>query len=206
MEDNLFLVLGLTGSIGSGKTVVAKIFEQLGAKVLYADAIAKELMVTDAEVREEITNAFGTESYFSDRSLNKKYLADQIFSDSKKREQLNAIVHPATIEYIENAIQSEEESPTCKLFIVESALIFEAGIPEMFSYIIVVVSDESLCIERIHQRDGLPEEEIRKRFRSQLDPKKKVAQADFVVRNNGSLEEVQQKVTFLYQLLSKLEE
>lgn len=200
-KDNLILTIALTGNIGSGKTEAAKIFSQLGAKVYYADSIAKELMVSNAPVKKLIQTGFGKESYLPDGSLNRSHLADAVFSDAKKREQLNSIVHPAVTKELKKIIEKERRAGKCNLLIVEAALIYEAGIEEMFDYVIVVRADESRCIERIEKRDKASRGEILNRMKAQMDSKKKEAKADFVIDNSGDIEALREKCRFIYTLM-----
>ncbi len=205
MKKPTLLVIGLTGNIGSGKTEVAKIFEQLGAKVYYADPIAKSLMVSNSFIREEIIEAFGKESYSADGSLNRPYIAKQVFSDPEKLDLLNSIVHPEVIKEMQSIIDAEEKRMEHELIIIEAALIFEAGIELMFDYVIMVRADEKMCIDRIRKRDGLSIDEIKNRMNSQIDSKKKEAESDFVINNNSTLEVLKDRCKFLYVILKNLE-
>jgi dephospho-CoA kinase len=180
-------------------------FEQLGAKVVSADALAKELMISDAKVREEIRLTFGSDAYLPDGTLNRSFLAKKVFADPYQLELLNSIVHPAVIESIEKQIAREEKSGAYSMFIVEAALIFEAGIENMFEYLIVVTADEEDCIKRVMKRDNSSREEILKRMKSQIDQKRKVGQADFVIHNTGTMKELKAKVEFVFNLLKMVD-
>ncbi|MBI5217187.1 MAG: dephospho-CoA kinase [Ignavibacteriae bacterium] len=201
-QPHTLLVIGLTGNIGSGKSEVARMFEQLGAKVISADALAKDLMVSDTSVRKTIREEFGEESYLSDGSINRSFLAKKVFADTQQLKLLNSIVHPAVIQSIEKQISREEKTGTYSLFIVEAALIFEAGIENMFEYLIVVVADEEDCIRRVMKRDNSSREEVMKRMKSQIDQKRKAGKVDFVIHNIGTMKELKGKVEFVYQLLN----
>src|SRR5436309_2697661 len=118
----MVLKIGLTGGIGSGKTIVAKIFSTLGIPVFYADIAAKNVMHDDEELKQKITQTFGDAAY-ENETLNRKYIADIVFKDPFKLEQLNAMVHPATIAATERWMQQQNAPYAIK----EAALLFEAG-------------------------------------------------------------------------------
>ncbi len=205
MNKPSILVIGLTGNIGSGKSEVAKIFEQLGAKVYSADTMAKSLMLSSPSIRKGIISSFGKESYLPDGTLNRPHIAKQAFSDSEQLQVLNSIVHPEVIQEMQAIIDAEEESKEHDLIIIEAALIFEAGIDLMFDYVITVKADEATCIERIKKRDNLSLAEITKRMSSQIDSKKKEADSDFVINNNSTLDVLKDRCKFLYMILKTLE-
>lgn len=201
IKENKILVIGLTGTIGSGKTEAATIFEQLGAKVYVADTMAKSLMVTHTTIRKKIISTFGKESYVADGSLNRAYLAREVFSNPQKLARLNAIVHPIVIDEIQKTIEWEKQSLQHAIVIVEAALIFEADIQTMFDYIILIRASAEKCIERIQQRDKISLDESMKRIESQMESKKKESKSDFVIDNSGSIPELREKVRFIHRLL-----
>ncbi len=203
-QPHKLIVIGMTGNIGSGKSEVARIFEQLGAKIFSADTLAKTIMVEDKTVRADIASTFGKESYLPDGTLNRSYLAKKVFQDAKQLDALNSIVHPVVIDTIQEEIIKQEKSGKIQVLVVEAALIFEANIQEMFDYIVVVTTEENECMKRVMKRDGLSRDEIVKRMKSQMDAKKKATQADFVIQNNGSLNDLKKNVSFVFQLLSQM--
>jgi len=145
------LKIGITGGIGSGKTSVAKLFAKKGSPVLYADDIAKQILIEDSEVKEQIILSFGNESY-DENTLNKKYLANKIFNNPENLAKINSIVHPPTIKKISSLCKKELEKS--KLVFVESALIYEADLVDIFNYVVVVTAAENIRIDRISNRDG----------------------------------------------------
>src|SRR6478735_7399270 len=132
------LKIGLTGGIGSGKSTVAKIFEQLGVPVYYADTEAKRIMNEDPILTAELILHFGKE-VFVDGKLNRKYLSSLVFNDKKKLDLLNSLVHPATIRNSEQWMQ-QQQSPYA---IKEAALIFESGSQDQLDYVIGVSAPET---------------------------------------------------------------
>ena len=173
------LKIGLTGGIGSGKSTVAKVFEVLGIPVYYADEEAKRLMNEDEVLKEKIQELFGAESY-TNGLLNRKYIADIVFHDPKKLEQLNALVHPLTINDANNWLQQQ----TTPYAIKEAALIFETGIHEYLDYVIGVYAPAPLRIQRVIERDNISLEAVMARMSKQMDEEEKMRLCNFVINND----------------------
>ena len=173
------LKIGLTGGIGSGKTIVAKIFETLGIPVYYADERAKALMTLDESVRKAIISHFGEESY-SGNTLNRAYMASIVFNNREKLDLLNSITHPATIRDAEEWMQ-KQNTPYC---IKEAALLFESGQAEKLDYVIGVYAPQHIRVKRVMDRDGLSTEQVMKRISHQIDEEMKMKLCDFVITNN----------------------
>lgn len=197
------LTVGVTGGIGSGKTTVCKIFEELGAKVLYADEIAKKLMEGDKKLKGEIEKLFGPNAYIEGK-LNRKFISDVIFSNKEKRKALESIVHPAVVREIIKKFREISKSRNEDFVIVEAALIFESGFDKELDYVVVVDADEELKIKRIMERDNCTREEVLKRMRAQMSQSKKKNLADIVIQNDGDIEALRERVKFLYSLFQKI--
>lgn len=192
--------LGVTGGIGSGKTTVCHLLESLGARVFYADDEGKRLMVDDPKARKEIIRAFGEESYHRDGSLNRKYLADQVFNDDRKIERINQIVHPRVFErFEEERIRAEADG--VPLLVHEAALIFEAGGDKHLDAVAVVDAPKNVRIERVTQRDNVSREDVKARMGHQLPPEKLRERADFVIENDGDLKKLRSAVENVYSVL-----
>ena len=172
------LKIGLTGGVGSGKTTVSKIFASLGVPVFYADDIAKKLMNEDTILKQEIINLFGEEAYTE--TLNRKYIADIVFNDAFKLEQLNALIHPRTIEAANKWMQEQTKPYVIK----EAALMFEAGASTNLDYIIGVYAPQHLRINRVMKRDKFTKEQVLERINNQIDENIKVKLCDFVIVND----------------------
>ena len=198
------LKVGITGCIGSGKTEVCKILEELGAPVIYADTIAKDLLDEDEGVKRQVIKLFGTQAYNAVGKVDRKLLARKIFFDEKLKHQLEKIVHPVVIEYILKKISEIQNNLNYKVAFVEAALIFETEFHKNLDYTIVVDSDIDLCVERVIKRDKISKQEVINRIKSQLNPQKKLQLADFIIKNNSSLAELKQNVKFIYNLLIKI--
>jgi len=182
--------IGITGGIGSGKSSVSKIIESKGYVVLNADDIAKQIMIEDESVRELIISEFGENSYINDE-LNRSYLASKAFLSVESVSILNSIVHPPMVEKINELM--DEELKKSKIVFVEAALIYEAEIDEILDYVLLVTSDENYRIERIKKRDNLSEIETRKRMQFQMPENEKENLADFTIKNNSSIMDLEMK-------------
>jgi len=163
------LNVGLTGGIGSGKTIASKIFEVLGIPVYQADAAAKSIMESNPILKNQLIEHF-SENAFVDGKLNRKYLADIIFNDKEKLHLINSLVHPYTIQ---DGIEWMEKQTT-PYAIKEAALIFESGTQSNFDYIIGVSSPESVRLNRTIKRDNTNRELILEKMEHQLDEQVKM--------------------------------
>ena len=176
------LKVGLTGGIGSGKSTVAAIFEILGIPVSYADDEAKRLMNEDPKLREAISREFGAQAY-AGGTLNRKYLAGQVFNDPLKLETLNNLVHPVTIQAGSQWMQ-EQAALGHPYAIREAALIFEARGAGHLDFVVGVYAPLALRIYRTIQRDKSSREAVQQRMRNQIDEEIKMKLCDAVVRND----------------------
>lgn len=192
------LRIGVTGGIGSGKSVVCSILQECGIPLIEADRLARILMVHDAILKYRIIAEFGEHIYHADGSLNRQAMARIIFSNPDRRKQLEAIVHPRVISEVDRLLGDIDNAPYA---VVEAALIYEAGLDRNLDYIIVVDADERLRIARIHERDGTAGEEIRQRMNAQMSTKEKRKRADFTIINNGTFAELRKQVLFVHTIL-----
>ena len=173
------LRVGLTGGIGSGKSTVARIFEVLGIPVFYADTVAKEMMNSDAMLRQQLISTFGEETYINN-VLNRSHLASVVFNDAYQLERLNAIVHPATIAAAERWF-AQQSTP---YVIKEAALLFESGSAAGLDYIIGVSAPQHVRIRRTMKRDNISREQMISRIDKQIDDSIKMKLCDFVIAND----------------------
>ena len=192
--------LGVTGGIGSGKTTVCRLFEELGARVFYADEEAKRLQVEDPEARREIVEAFGKESYLPSGELNRRYLAELVFNDDQKLDTINRIVHPRVFQRLQEA-RSRAEAEGVPLLVHEAALIYESGAQNYLDAVAVVHADEETRIHRVMERDGVPREAVLARMVKQLPAEELLERADFVIRNDGDVEELRRQVERVYEAM-----
>jgi dephospho-CoA kinase len=195
--------LGVTGGIGSGKSLVCALFAQLGVPVLSADIIAKEIMGSDDEVKQQVLRLLGEAAYRQDGSLDRPFVASMVFSNKSLQKKLNAIVHPRVEKELDRRLAELEKSGV-KVAIVEAALIYEAGYDRRLDAVIVVDADERERLRRIVDRDKSSPSDVLKRMRSQWDVARKLRKADYVIRNDGSKEDLERNVRFLHNLFTHI--
>lgn len=173
--------VGVTGGIGSGKSIICKVFQNLGIPVYEADIAARRLMGEDESIRTGLVTYFGR-VVFQDAQLNRKYLAERIFSDQDARAFVNSLVHPAVRADFAGWVQKWDR--TTPYVIEEAALLFETGAWKELDYNILIDAAVETRIERIIRRDGLDRSDVLARIASQLDPGKGREYADFIIRND----------------------
>ncbi|HHP7238700.1 dephospho-CoA kinase [Longibacter sp.] len=189
--------LGVTGGIGSGKTTVCGFLAEQGARVFYADLEAKRLMTEHEGLRADIADAFGDESFKDDGSLNRKHLADVVFQSPDRVERINALVHPRVHEaFAEAAERAEEEG--VEVLVHEAALIFESGGDEHLDAVAVVVAPDDDRIARVVERDDTTADDVRARMTHQLPQEELRRRADYVIENDGTLDDLRRKSVDLY--------
>ncbi len=191
-------VVAVTGGIGSGKSTVSSILEQLGATVVSADGLAREVVSPGSAANRAVASAFGEGVLAADGSIDRKALGRIVFSDSAKLRQLEAIMHPAI-----RALASERFASAIKagapLIVYDCPLLFEAGLDSLpFRAIVTVVSSKSTCISRVMRRDGLSAEDAELRIAAQLPLEEKARRSTHVLNNEGTLEELTASVKKLF--------
>lgn len=181
------LIIGLTGSIGTGKSTIANRFKTLDIPVVDADLIARQVVEPKEEAYEKIVHTFGRSILQSDGSLDRKKLGKIVFEDKEKREQLNVIVHPA----IRKEIIKQRDAYVAegiKCVVLDIPLLYESNLIDYVNKVLVVYVDEAVQLERVIARDESTEEEAKQRISSQISIKKKADMADEVINNNGSVD------------------
>nr|WP_262898572.1 dephospho-CoA kinase [Dawidia soli] len=190
--------IGITGGIGSGKTLVTKIFACLGIPVYDADSHAKELMTTDGILISQIKKEFGDLSYLTDGTLNRKYLGEVVFNQQEKLDILNSLVHPRVRQDFAQWTDRYREKP---YVIREAALLFETGVYRLLDRTIVVYAPEDVRIRRVMKRDNRPEAQVRAIIRKQLSEEEKKALADDIIYNDDSILVIPQVLELHHRLL-----
>lgn len=188
----------LTGGIGSGKSTVLTLFSELGVPTFAADDSAKMAMEQDVDIKAKITALFGEASYAKGK-LNRPFIAEQVFDNKEKLQQLNALVHPAARAAYSNWQQAQDAPYT----VYEFPLVFELGEQERFDGVILVISPEASRIQRVENRDGVTEEAIRKRMMHQWTDEQKQPLTDMLIHNN-SIDETADQVHKLHLQLMRV--
>jgi dephospho-CoA kinase len=191
-------VIGLTGGIGSGKSTVSKLTEEMGAVILDADKVGHEAYTPDSETWQAVVAAFGDEIVAEDRSIDRKKLGAIVFADPANLERLNGIMHPRMFDMMKAKLDEFRRQGT-KIVVLEAAILIEAKWTPLADEVWVTVASEPVVVERVKERTGLPEEQIRARIHSQLSNDERIAKADEVIRNDGSLDELRAAVTTLWE-------
>lgn len=193
------LRVGLTGNIGSGKTLVCQIFETLGASVFYADKVARELY-DYPEIRTRVKQVFGDDVYDSEGKLIRPKLARLVFHDKQALRKINGIIHPELVkEYLNWLAQHADEDYTMH----EAAILFESGLEHEFDHIIMVSAPEEVRLQRVMNRDGVDEKDVKARMKNQWSEEKKIKKADFLIVNDGKQFLIPQILKIHNQLKSK---
>ncbi|MDB5227352.1 MAG: dephospho-CoA kinase [Bacteroidota bacterium] len=193
------LKVGITGGIGSGKTTVCGIFSTLGIPVYYADIRAKELMISDEGLKNQITKLFGDEAYQPDGGLNTKFIAAKAFTGKTLLQQLNALVHPAVFNDSITWFQQHADKPYA---LYEAAIMFESGSNKMMDKMITVYAPEEDRISRIIARDKVGRVDVLERINKQLPEEEKIKRADFIIYNDETHPLIEQVMSIHEQLIA----
>ena len=188
--------IAITGGIGSGKSTVCKVFEQLGFPVFYSDVEAKNILTENNLVKSQIIELLGEEAY-QNNELNRSYISGKIFNNFSLKEKMNSIVHPAVRLAFENWATTQKS----RIVFNEAAILFEMGAYKNFDSTILVTSPASLKIKRIIARDNCTEQEARLRIQNQWADDKKIKLADYILNNNEK-EPLLQQILDLAEILS----
>lgn len=195
-------VYGLTGGIASGKSTVAGMFRDLGARVIDADLLARDVVATGSEALAEIEANFGSNVLRKDGSLDRTALGAIVFADDAARQVLNSITHPRIAQAGQEAIHQLAAEGE-ELVLYEAALIVENGLHRGMHGLIVVSIPEELQLQRLQARDGLSLDEARARLSAQLPLAKKLAVADYVIDNSGTKAETREQTARLWAQLQR---
>ena len=190
--------IGITGGIGSGKSVVSRLLRAMNVPVYSSDEEAKRLMQTDAEIRAGLKALVGEELYSSGLGLNKALLASFMFGHAERVAQVNAIVHPRVRDDFRR--WAGKQALSVPLLGIESAILLEAGFRDEVDAVVMVYAPEDVRIERAIRRDAASRESIVKRIHSQMDDEEKRKQADFVIVNDGETPLIPQVLALIASL------
>lgn len=193
------MIVGLTGGIGSGKTTVAKVFEAMGCIIYNSDERAKTVYFQE-DVKNKVIHLLGKQAYIDDKTIDKQFIGEHIFSDKKIAHELNAIIHPAVKVDFEDF--SKNASPQT-IIIKETALLFEENINKQVAFSVLVTAPTEIKIQRVMTRSHLQREEVEKRLLAQWTDVQKLPLAQFVIVNDG-IQPVIPQVTICIQKIKEV--
>ncbi len=198
------LKVGLTGGIGCGKSMVAKMLASKSALLIDADQLAREVVEPGEPAWEEIVKWLDRDVLLEDNTLDRRRLGEIVFGDEKKLQKLNAIIHPHIAALLSQRSAQYALSYPDRVQIWEVPLLFEVGMQDKVDYVVVVAASHENQVKRLRERDRLPEEEILKRINSQLPLQEKIDAADYVIYNDGTEDHLQQEVDLLWEKIREL--
>ncbi len=197
------LIVGLTGGVASGKTAVSQVLKKEGAYIIDADQIAREIVQPHKPAWKELIRAFGKEILQENESIHRKKLADKVFENPEQRKILNQILHPRIKEVIDRRTKEIGQKDPEAIVVIDAPLLVELGGHRELDKLIVVTSTRAQQIERLKDRDGVNPKRALKVISSQMPVEEKVKLADFVIRNEGSLEEAKKRAKGVFKELAK---
>ncbi len=198
------ILVGLTGGIASGKSAASKIFKKLGAYIIDADVLAREVVEPLKPAWRGVVKNFGKGVLNKDNSINRKKLAEIVFNNKKKRELLNSIVHPRVLKRAKEIEKEIVKKDPEAVIIFDAALLIESGAYKKMDKNIVVYADEDVQVKRLIKRDGLTKDEAKKRIKAQMPLRQKVRFADYIIDGNKVLNMVKKQAkTTLERLREK---
>lgn len=192
------LRIGITGGIGSGKSIVCSVLSELGYPVFHSDQVAKDLLNENPAIAEEIKTLFGSELY-TDGIIDRQKLAAIVFNNTAARERINAIVHP----HVRKAFSEFINRKDARLVFNEAAILFETGSYKQFDANILVTAPEELRIERVMKRDGVERADVIKRIKAQWTDEQKAELADYVLINDEKKPLLEQIESTVNELLNR---
>lgn len=199
--------VAVTGGLSAGKTTVCKIFKELGAYVVSADEIVHQLLSPGTSTAEQIVRLLGSD-ITNGNELDRKKIADKVFSQPDLLNSLEKIIHPAVFDEIERRYEQASQEKKYPLFVAEIPLLYEAAeenneVEEKFDSIISVTALTDLCRQRFVKQTKNPVQEFDKRLGRQIAPEQKAEKAHYKIENNGTLEQLRDNVKTLYSKLTK---
>jgi len=193
--------VGLTGGIGSGKSLISKVFNALMIPVYDSDLETKSLYRTDEFLKNELIRNFGNEVYLADGSINRKYLGNLVFQDKNKLNELNNLVHPRVKLHFEKWLQNYTH---CFYVIKETAILFESGAYKQVDKSIVVTAPDEIRISRVMERDSISRSSVIERMNNQLPQQELIEKADFIIVNDGKIAILPQVYSIHNKLIGKI--
>lgn len=196
-------VIGLTGGIASGKSTVSKILKDLGAYIIDADVISREIISKGTEAWKEIVEYFGEDILLPNGEIDRKKLGNIVFADKQKLEKLNLITHPRIIKRIKEIIMEEKRKGKEKAIVLDAAILIEMGMKDMVDEIWLVSVDKDMQIKRLIERDKLSYQNAINRIRVQMPLSEKAKYADYVIDNSKDIGYIRNQVGKLWERVIK---
>lgn len=194
-------ILGITGNIGSGKTTASNRFDNLGAVVSHSDDLAKEILQNTPAILDQLRFRFGSDILDHSGKLQTQILAERAFSSTESQQFLNDLIHPevrkATLAKIEKARQAGYP-----VFVIDAPLLFEAGVDQISDSVLVVTAEPRHRQQRVESRSQIQSEDFKRRDELQMSIEEKLSRANHIIENDGSLEDLFEKVDKLYKELT----
>ncbi len=194
------LKIGITGGIGSGKSLACVYFEKLGYKVIYADKIAKELYSSNKLLIKKLVQEFGRGILDKSGKLSRDNARKIIFTSEKNILRVNSIVHPFVFKEMDRLLKGIKD----RIILFEAAIMFESGSYKRMDYVVLIYTKKEIRLKRIIQRDGLKRKDVLNLMSMQLDEKEKARRSDFIIKNNSSPRELNKNVIAFSKILKKL--
>jgi|FLOH01.1.fsa_nt_gi dephospho-CoA kinase len=194
--------LGVTGSIGSGKSTVTKLLKDLGASSSNSDHVAKEILYSMGYVRDALVAHFGTQILDPDGGISRHNLAQVVFNNRNNQKFINNLIHPLVHQETENMMERAERQNDA-WFIVDAPLMFESGISEQMDKVLVVTAPDGQRIKRVCERNQMSEQDFLKRDKLQMSQDKKTEKADYIIVNDGSFDDLAAKVEDLFKIFKE---
>jgi len=200
-KGSLMFIVGLTGGIASGKSLAARVFKDLGAHIIDADQIVHELLQPGQVVWQEVVEHFGSDILLSDKCINRRNLAEIVFSDAEKRAWLNSCIHPKVFAAFAAQVKFLCDRQPAAIIVFDAALLIETGYCQNMDKTVVVYAEQEQQIRRLVSRNGFTREHALARIRSQMPLAQKREYADYVLDNTGTQEYAEYQAAEIFQKL-----
>jgi dephospho-CoA kinase len=197
------IIVGLTGGIASGKSLVAKVLKDLGAHLIDADKIVHDLLEPGQQAREEVLAYFGAGIERPNGAIDRRKLGELVFGDPGKRAWLNSCLHPKVFKIYTEQVRHLRARQPDAVVVFDAALLIETGYHKKMDKVIVVYADEEQQLKRLMERDCLTHDQAVARIRSQMPLGEKRSHADYIIENTGSREETERRAREVFELLKK---
>lgn len=191
-------VIGLTGGIASGKSLVSRMLKQLGARIIDADIVGHQVMESGLPAYEELIEYFGSSILDSQDRIDRKVLGCIVFADYEKLQVLNSISHPRILERIRQILGELKEQGVCEVVVIEAALLFEIKLDTLVDEVWTVETTPEIQVQRLMERNGFSEKKAQERIKAQVPAKERIAKAHKLIWNKGEPEELERQILELY--------